>query len=109
MSAPVVTPPATAIDELVLAPAGACGVFSDGTARCWGAWDSRIMNVTVAAAELSNLRELRVGHDQLERPGQKYIDHLCVRDARGEVQCWGNGPEASPQIAPTISNMSRCS
>ncbi len=32
------TPDAAAIAQLLLSPAGACGVFADGAARCWGEW-----------------------------------------------------------------------
>ncbi len=83
------TPDAAAIAQLLLSPAGACGVFVDGAARCWGEWGGDLIRVAAPATGLTGVAELRAGHDVLADP-QRFFDHLCARDTHGAVRCWGN-------------------
>jgi alpha-tubulin suppressor-like RCC1 family protein len=89
---PASPPSASSIDGLVLSATGGCGVFQDRTARCWGVWEASMIKVASAASALRDVVELRVGHTVKLDP-QRYYDHLCARDARDAVQCWGNNQQ----------------
>lgn len=103
---PVVDPPApsppsaAAIDRLVLSATGSCGVFKDRTARCWGVWEASMIKGSSAASGLRDIVELRVGHTVKLDP-QRYYDHLCARDSRNAVQCWGNNQQR--QVGAAVS------
>ncbi len=61
-------------------------------ALCWGSWGGELLKVSAPAAALSGVVEIRVGHDFLQEPEQRYHDHLCAL-AGSSVQCWGNGEQ----------------
>lgn len=82
---------ASQIDDLVLTKNGACGVFTGGAARCWGAWDFALSSLSVSAGQLSDVVELRVGESIFESDDQLLPDFLCARLSDGAVQCCGSG------------------
>ena len=51
-----------------------------------------MLKVSAPAAALSDVAEIRVGHDFLQEPEQRYHDHLCALAGKA-VQCWGNGEQ----------------
>lgn len=93
-------PAATAIEQLVVSTTGSCGVLSDHTALCWGDWESSMIRVAAAAAELRDVSELRIGH-AIKLDPQRYYDHLCSRDLNHAVQCWGNNQQG--QVGAAVS------
>lgn len=86
-------PPPDARDlvDLTIGASGACGVFADRTAACWGLWDGGTFSVTTPAVTLAEVVELRAG--QALADPQHFVHHFCARDAAGAVQCWGNNRE----------------
>lgn len=51
-----------------------------------------MIKVSAPAAALSDVAEIRVGHDFLQEPEQRYHDHLCALAGKA-VLCWGNGEQ----------------
>lgn len=82
---------ASQMDDLALTEDGACGVFVDGTARCWGRWEASMFPLNVSTAALADVVELRIGDSFVGSENQLLSDFFCARLSSGEVQCWGNG------------------
>ncbi|MBZ0231485.1 MAG: hypothetical protein K8M05_03985 [Deltaproteobacteria bacterium] len=88
VGAPAAPRRATELADLIIGTSGACGVFDDRSAACWGVWDGSLFSVTTPAFTLREVVELRGGH-ALTDP-QRFVHHFCARDAGGAVWCWGN-------------------
>jgi len=106
--APPPLPQPTQIDDVVLSRAGSCGRLAHGGALCWGTWGGQLLKVAIPAAGLTDVAELRVGHDSGYEASQRYYDHLCARIGTA-VHCWGNGqhrqlgPDAGTSAASPIA------
>lgn len=79
------------MEALALAEGGACGVFSGGTARCWGRWYGELLPESTAAESLAKVVELRIGDTFIKSQDQLLFDFFCSRFFDGSVRCWGNG------------------
>lgn len=51
-----------------------------------------MFKVSGPAVELVDVADIRIGHEFLQEPQQRYHDHLCAL-ANKTVQCWGNGEQ----------------
>jgi Regulator of Chromosome Condensation (RCC1) repeat protein len=81
---------------MAMSPSGSCGVLTAGRAHCWGRWNGALIKLGQPADPLTDVAELRIGHDVLGE--QHYVDHLCARDTHQRVQCRGNGHQG--QLGP---------
>jgi alpha-tubulin suppressor-like RCC1 family protein len=89
-------PAAEDVEQMAMSPSGSCGVLTGGRAHCWGRWSGALIKLGQPADQLTDVAELRIGHDVLGE--QHYVDHLCARDTHQRVQCWGNGHQG--QLGP---------
>ena len=87
---------ASDIEQMAMSSSGSCGVFRGGRAHCWGDWNDALVKLGLAADAMTDIAELRIGHDVLAE--QHEVDHLCARDAQHRVRCWGNGHQG--QLGP---------
>jgi len=81
-----------------MSPSGACGVLGTGAAHCWGRWSGELIKLGLPADDMTGVAELRIGNDPLRESQQRHANHLCVRDTRQRVRCWGNGRQG--QLGP---------
>lgn len=95
-------PVASDVEQMAMSLSGSCGVLAGGKARCWGRWSGALIKLGLPAEQLTEVAEIRIGHDVLG--GQHHVSHLCARDVHQRIQCWGNGHQG--QLGPVRGDYS---